>query len=107
MLSFFAPLLSNCESEEEVFNTLQLINQLCIKFKDKAAATVDAAMIPFLQKILTIQIGGGRDMNSNDDGTPLPAQLTSDRTEQLLIHKTGLLDSSAHSCLQCFCGLVF
>jgi hypothetical protein len=51
MPSFFTLLLSHCKLEEEVLEVLQLINQLCIKFKDKAVVAVDAAMIPFLRKV--------------------------------------------------------
>jgi exportin-T len=87
MPSFFAPLLAHCESEEDVLDASQLINQLCIKFKEKAAAAVDAAVIPFLRKVLTIQIGSGHDMNGNHDDVSPPAHLISHRTEQLFIRK--------------------
>jgi exportin-T len=86
MPSFFALLLYHCASEEDVLDASQLINQLCIKFKDKAAASVDAAMIPFLRKVLTIQISGHDVKGKDDDVSPSP-QLISHSTEQLYIRK--------------------
>jgi hypothetical protein len=86
MPSFFSLLLFHCASEEDVLDASQLINQLCIKFKDKAAESVDGAMIPFLHKVLTIQINGHDLKGKDDDVSPSP-HLISHSTEQLYIRK--------------------
>lgn len=83
MPSFFAPLLSYCTLEDDVLDVSQLINQLCIKFKEKAVASVDSAILPFLQKVLALQLGGS-DMNGSHNGISPPPHLI---TEQLSIRK--------------------
>mmetsp|Transcript_8381 Transcript_8381/g.15222 ORF Transcript_8381/g.15222 Transcript_8381/m.15222 type:complete len:1111 (-) Transcript_8381:90-3422(-) len=89
--SFFGPLLSYCTLEDDVLDVSQLINQLCIKFKDKAAPSVDSAILPFLQKVLAIQLtettvtSGSSDMNGGGtNGISPPPHLI---TEQLSIRK--------------------
>jgi exportin-T len=80
--SFFRILLSFCTIEEDILDVSQLINQLCIKFREKATDSIDSTMLPFLQKVLSIQ-NGGRDMES-DNGIAPPPHLIS---EQLSIRK--------------------
>ena len=82
MPSFFAPMLSYCILEEDILDISQLINQLCIKFKEEAAEAIDSAILPFLQKVLTVQ-GNGRDMGDDNGVTPPPHLIT----EQLSIRK--------------------
>jgi len=88
MPSFFGPLLTNCSFEDDILDVSQLINQLCIKFKEKAASSVDSAILPFLQKVLSIQLTatsvapGG--LNGDTNGISPPPHLI---TEQLSIRK--------------------
>lgn len=82
MPSFFDPLISHCTLEDDVLDTSQLINQLCIKFKGGAYAAIDSAILPFLQKVLTVQTGGG--IAKNGDNGIVPPHLV---TEQLSIRK--------------------
>ena len=42
-------LISNCTADD-ILDTSQVINQLCIKFKSNAAAAIDASLLPFLKK---------------------------------------------------------
>mmetsp|Transcript_2581 Transcript_2581/g.5540 ORF Transcript_2581/g.5540 Transcript_2581/m.5540 type:complete len:1113 (-) Transcript_2581:37-3375(-) len=83
MPSFFAPLLSHCTLEDDVLDASQLINQLCIKFKEKAVASVDSAILPFLQKVLALQLGGSETNGSSNGISPPPHLIT----EQLSIRK--------------------
>ncbi|KAL7547463.1 hypothetical protein ACHAWF_010756 [Thalassiosira exigua] len=90
MPSFFDPLLSHCTLEEDVLDASQLINQLCIKFKEKAAASIDASLRPFLQRVLAVQLAestvspgsNGASIGGNDISPP-PHLIT----EQLFIRK--------------------
>ena len=90
MPSFFGLLLSHCSSEDDVLDASQLINQLCIKFKDKAAPSIDSAVLPFLQKVMAIQLtestGGpnSNDPSGGSNGIYTPPHLI---TEQLSIRK--------------------
>ncbi len=59
MPGFVIPLLAHCESDKDVLDVSQLINQLCHKHKERACAAVDAAMLPFPRKVLAIQAGPG------------------------------------------------
>ena len=57
MPTFFPPLLLHCTLEEDILDISQLMNQLCIKFKEKAVAAIDLALLPFIQKVFAIQTG--------------------------------------------------
>ncbi|KAL7537714.1 hypothetical protein ACHAXR_008708 [Thalassiosira sp. AJA248-18] len=90
MPSFLDALLSHCTLEDDVLDSSQLINQICIKFKEKAAASIDSAILPFLQRVLAIQLTettvspGSNDTNSGNHGIYHPPHLI---TEQLSIRK--------------------
>lgn len=91
MPSFFAPLLENCTSEEDVLDASQLMNQLCIKFKEKMIPCMDSAVLPFLQRVLAIQptemtVGNSNiiDGSTVSGGISPPPHLI---TEQLSIRK--------------------
>eukprot|EP00584_Thalassiosira_punctigera_P016369 CAMPEP_0172576752 /NCGR_PEP_ID=MMETSP1067-20121228/137885_1 /TAXON_ID=265564 ORGANISM="Thalassiosira punctigera, Strain Tpunct2005C2" /NCGR_SAMPLE_ID=MMETSP1067 /ASSEMBLY_ACC=CAM_ASM_000444 /LENGTH=297 /DNA_ID=CAMNT_0013369429 /DNA_START=700 /DNA_END=1590 /DNA_ORIENTATION=- len=56
MPSFLDRLLEHCATEEDVLDASQLINQLCIKFKERAAPAVDGALLPFLRRVLAVQL---------------------------------------------------
>ena len=90
MPSFFDPMLSHCTLEDDILDVSQLINQLCIKFKDKAVASVDSAILPFLQRVLAIQLTettaspGSSGMNGGSTVISPPPHLM---TEQLFIRK--------------------
>ena len=51
---FLHGLLSNCTLEDDIMDISQLINQLCIKFKEKAVHAVDSSLLLFLQKVLAL-----------------------------------------------------
>jgi exportin-T len=51
---FLQALLSNCSTDDDVLDASQLINQLCIKFKENAASAIDSSLLPFLQKVLAL-----------------------------------------------------
>jgi len=57
MPTFFPPLLLHCTLEEDILDISQLMNQLCIKFKEKVVAAIDLALLPFIQKVFAIQTG--------------------------------------------------
>ena len=85
MPSFFSLLLSHCALEEDVLDISQLMNQLCIKFKENAATALDAPLLPFLQHVLAIQIGtSGMDNGGSDNGISPPPHMI---TEQLSVRK--------------------
>lgn len=92
MPTFFNPLLEHCASEEDVLDVSQLINQICIKFKDRAAPVVDSALLPFLRSVLAIQLTETAVVNSDstnsgtlsNSGISPPPHLI---TEQLSIRK--------------------
>ncbi|KAL9187353.1 hypothetical protein ACHAXT_001456 [Thalassiosira profunda] len=87
MPSFFSPLLANCTLEDDVLDVSQLINQLCIKFKEKAAAAIDSSLMPFLQSVLAAQLAEETSMSAEGQSTrgitPPPHLIT----EQLSVRK--------------------
>lgn len=85
MPGFFSSLLLHCTLEDDVLDISQLMNQICIKFKGKAAVALDSALLPFLKKVMTIQIGDG-DANSGyaSGGISPPPHLI---IEQLSVRK--------------------
>ncbi|KAL7559196.1 hypothetical protein ACA910_013202 [Epithemia clementina (nom. ined.)] len=46
---FLRILIEHCNTDDILF-VAQLFNQLCIKFKDEACTSIDAALMPFLRK---------------------------------------------------------
>jgi len=92
MPDFLTTLLSHCTTEDDVLDISQLILQLCIKFKENAVPTMDVSILPFLQKVLSIQVAetvvvpsGKEDSNLNvHNVSTLPPHLT---TQQLSIRK--------------------
>ncbi|KAL7465271.1 hypothetical protein ACHAXS_005598 [Conticribra weissflogii] len=101
MPDFLTALLSHSTTEDDVLDTSQLILQLCIKFKDNAVPAIDVAILPFLQKVLAIQVAetvvapGGKDVSNlnlhKGSTSTLPPHLM---TQQLSIRK------HAFACLQ-------
>jgi exportin-T len=79
---FLHIILLNCTTEEDVLDTSQLINQLCIKFKEGAAPAIDSSILPFLQRVLARQLSESS-VVSSDSVTPPPHLVT----EQLSIRK--------------------
>ena len=112
MPEFLGVLLAHCTGEEDVLDISQLIMQLCIKFKQNAVPAVDVAILPFLQKVLAMQIkettviAGGKDGvgNSNIGDPTLPPHLL---TEQLSIRKhafASLQHIAAHNVSMVLCS---
>ena len=84
MPSFFTPLVLYCTLEEDTLDVSQLINQLCIKFKEEAAEAIDSALLPFLQKVIAIQSSGGDEGGDFDNKSAAPPH---SMIEQLSIRK--------------------
>lgn len=83
MPAFLDALLSHCSTEEDVLDVSQLLNQLCIKFKENAAPAIDVALLPFLQKVLTMQLSETSVVPTASCVAPPPHLVT----EQLSIRK--------------------
>ncbi|KAL7487514.1 hypothetical protein ACHAW6_013104 [Cyclotella cf. meneghiniana] len=79
---FLQIVLLNCTTEEDVLDVSQLINQLCIKFKEGAAPAIDSSILPFLQRVLALQLSESS-VVSSESVTPPPHLVT----EQLSIRK--------------------
>ena len=78
---FLHGLLSNCTLEDDVMDISQLINQLCIKFKEKAVHAIDSSLLLFLQKVLALSESS---VLPSENGEPTPPHVL---TEQLSIRK--------------------
>ncbi len=81
-------LIQNCTTED-ILDVSQLINQLCIKFKDKALGSLDTNILSFLQKChhLSNTIAADKSIANGiqqDSNGPVAPHL---RTEQLSIQK--------------------
>eukprot|EP00956_Cyclotella_meneghiniana_P038805 scaffold160124_cov60-Cyclotella_meneghiniana.AAC.4 len=83
MPEFMQALLSNCTTEDDVLDISQLINQLCIKFKEKAVPAIDSSLLPFLQRVLALQLSESSVVQSGNGDAPPPHVVT----EQLSIRK--------------------
>lgn len=83
MPEFLQALLSNCTLEDDVLDVSQLFNQLCIKFKEKAVPAIDSSLLPFLQKVLALQLSETSVVPSGNSVAPPPHVVT----EQLSIRK--------------------
>jgi len=84
---YLALLIENC-TEEDVLFVSQLINQLCMKFKEEAAPVLGAALLPFLRKCSSL-VPSTEDVAVTTTEAPttnnmIPPHL---RTEQLSIQK--------------------
>jgi exportin-T len=80
---FFQALLSNCTLEDDVLDISQLFNQLCIKFKENAVPAIDSSLLPFLQKVLALQLSETSVVPSGNSVAPPPHVVT----EQLSVRK--------------------
>lgn len=83
MPDFLQALLSNCTLEDDVLDISQLFNQLCIKFKESAVPAIDSSLLPFLQKVLALQLSETSVVPSGNSVAPPPHVVT----EQLSIRK--------------------
>ena len=86
-------LIENC-TEEDILFVSQLMNQLCMKFKEEAAPVVDAALLPFLRKCSSL-VPTTEDVavtatatNGSTAKNMIPPHL---RTEQLSIQKLAFV----------------
>jgi len=78
-------LIQNCTSED-ILDVSQLINQLCIKFREKAVCSLDSNLLPFLQKChhLSNMVVVDNNITMNQQEVPVAPHL---HTEQLSIKK--------------------
>lgn len=83
MPSFFELLLSRCTLLEDVLDISQLMNQLSHKFKEKAGPVIDLSIVPFLHRVLAIQLTNTRGSDCSVDDSPPPHLMI----EQLSIRK--------------------
>lgn len=77
---FLQILIFHC-SYNDITDVTQLLNQLCSKFKSSVVQTINAAVIPFLQKCHSI-------IPENDNNNEIAPHLD---TEQLLVRKLGFV----------------
>jgi hypothetical protein len=78
--SFLHVLIPHCTSDDILFVS-QIINQLCIKFKEDATPVIDSVILPFLQKCQALTPANHEVV---DTAEHLPPHL---ETEQLAIRK--------------------
>ena len=80
---FLDAFVSNCTLEDDVLDVSQLFNQLCIKFKEKATPAIDSYLLPYLQKVLALQLSESSVVPNDSTVAPPPHVVT----EQLSIRK--------------------
>lgn len=83
MPEFLRVLVSNCTLEDDVLDASQLFNQLCIKFKEHAVPAIDSTLLPFLQRVLALQLSESSVVPSGNSVAPPPHLVT----QQLSIRK--------------------
>ena len=78
-------LIDHCTAED-LSAVAQLLNQLCIKFREDSVAVMDVALLRFLQKcqslVPTMQVGGGMAPN---DGTCLTPTASAEIPPHLVV----------------------
>jgi exportin-T len=86
-IPLFLQLLVQWATCDDILFVAQLMNQLCIKFKQNTIPAIDGALVPFLEKCQSL-VPALHNRVHNDGNSDLPPHL---ETEQLAIQKLSFI----------------